>query len=208
MVNRQNLCSFYSWRTESQLHLRIKKGLEARVPWVDCVHHSLFYYKTKLRPEALSHYTASSSGWLLLNRTGCPLSKKRNVCLDMDNTKLSNNPPPLGISRKGAGPGLNNPQETEKEDSEHANAPPEGRGCFDGATEVNWGWVYTLGYCNKMEAELSWLIGLKMPEIERDGVQREGHTVTRNKQRNWGWVVWKPGPCPLAGWYILTCSCL
>lgn len=67
------------------------------------------------------------------------MSKKRNVRLDMDNTKLSNNPPPLGISRKGAGPGLNNPQETEKEDSEHANAPPEGRGCFDGATEVNWG---------------------------------------------------------------------
>lgn len=92
MVNRQNLCSFYSWRTESQPYLRIKKGLEARVPWVDCVHHSLFYYKTKLRPEALSHYTASSSGWLLLNRTGCPLSKKRNVHLDMDNTKLPNNP--------------------------------------------------------------------------------------------------------------------
>lgn len=120
----------------------------------------------------------------LLNRTGCPLSKKRNVRLDMDNTKLSNNPPPLGISRKGAGPGLNNPQETEKEDSEHANAPPEGRGCFDGATEVNWGWVYTLGYSNKMEAELSWLTGLKNAwDRERWGAERGAHSDSEQAKK-------------------------
>lgn len=66
------------------------------------------------------------------------MSKKRNVRLDMDNTKLPNNPPPLGVSRKGAGPGLNKPHETEREDLEHAEVPAEGRKCFDGATDVNW----------------------------------------------------------------------
>lgn len=185
MVNRQNLCSFLQlkdWVT--QPHLRIKKGLEARVPWVDCVHHSLFYYKTKLRPEALSHYTASSSGWLLLNRTGCPLSKKRNIRLDMDNTKLPNNPPPLGISRKGVGPGLNNPQVTEREDLEQAEVPPEGRGGFDGAADVNWEWVYTLDYSNKMGAELSWLTGLKNAwDREQWGAERGEHSGSEQAEK-------------------------